>query len=202
MKDADIALYRAKAERRGRAVVYVEADRVRIEQRVRVLGEVRDGLAADQFIPFYQPKVSLRTGAIVGLEALARWQHPSRGILTPGSFAPAFNDAETAIAMGARMIEHVLRDMRTWLNQGVDVGRVAVNFSASEFGDPQLAQHVLSLMSDAGVPPQLFEVEVTESVFLERSTESALDILRQFATAGVNIALDDFGTGLRLFDAP
>ena len=185
MKDADIALYRAKAERRGRAVVYVEADRVRIEQRVHVLAEVRQGLAADQFLPYYQPKVSLRTGEIVGSEALARWQHPERGVLTPGSFAPAFTDPETAVAMGARMIEHVLRDIRGWIDRGVEFGRVAVNFSAAEFGDPQLADNVLALLSKAGISPQCFEVEVTESVFLERSTESTLDILRQFARAGV-----------------
>ena len=195
LKDADIALYRAKAERRGRAVVYTEAARERIEQRVRVLAEVREGLGADQFLPFYQPKVSLRTGQIVGLEALARWQHPSRGVLTPGSFGPAFNDPETAVAMGARMIEHVVGDIRRWLDQGFECGRVAVNFSSAEFGDPQLAEHVLGLLSEAGVPTRCFEVEVTESVFLERSNETALAILRQFSKAGVNVALDDFGTG-------
>lgn len=195
MKDADIALYRAKAERRGRAVVYTEAARERIEQRVRVLAEVRDGLSADQFRPFYQPQVSLRTGEIVGLEALARWQHPSRGILAPGSFGPAFSDPETTVAMGARMIRHVLGDVRGWLDQGIDCGRVAVNFSSTEFGDPHLAEHILGLLAEFSVPTYKFEVEVTESVFLERSTETALDILRQFARAGVTVALDDFGTG-------
>ncbi|WP_082359246.1 EAL domain-containing protein [Bosea sp. AAP35] len=195
MKDADIALYHAKAERRGCAVVYTEAARERIEQRVRLLAEVREGLTANQFVPFYQPKVSLQTGQIVGLEALARWQHPERGVLTPGAFGPAFADPETATAMGARMIVHVARDIGSWLTQGLECGRVAMNFASAEFANPHLAKYVLGALWDAGVPTRYFEVEVTESVFLDRGTETALAVLQEFASAGVSIALDDFGTG-------
>jgi diguanylate cyclase (GGDEF)-like protein len=195
MKDADIALYHGKAERRGCAVIYTASARERIEQRVRLLAEVREGLAANQFVPFYQPKVSLQTGRIVGLEALARWQHPERGVLTPGTFGPAFADHETATAMGARMIVHVARDIGSWLTQGLECGRVAMNFASAEFANPHLAKYVLDALWDAGVPTRYFEVEVTESVFLDRGTETALAILREFASAGVSIALDDFGTG-------
>ncbi|HYF56585.1 MAG TPA: EAL domain-containing protein [Salinarimonas sp.] len=195
MKDADIALYKAKAEGRSRAVVYTKAARDIVEQKVRVIAEVRGGLDADQFVPFYQPKVCLSTSRIVGLEALARWQHPTRGILTPGYFHPAFSDSEIAVAMGERMIRHVARDVRSWLDQGLDCGRVAVNFSSAEFADPYLARHVLGVLADAGVPTSHFEVEVTESVFLERGTETASAILKEFSEAGVSVALDDFGTG-------
>lgn len=195
MKDADIALYRAKADRRGRAVVFTQSAREQIEQRVRVLAEVREGLETDQFVPFYQPKISLRTGQIIGVEALARWQHPERGILTPGSFGLAFADPETAVAMGERMIKHVIKDVRGWLDQNIECGRVAMNFSSAEFAEPHLAKHILGLLSEAGVPTRNFEVEVTESVFLERNAETTLAILQEFSKAGVSVALDDFGTG-------
>lgn len=195
LKDADIALYRAKAERRGRAVVYTEAARSRIEQRVRVLDEIRDGLHENQFVPFYQPKISLATGQIVGFEALARWQHPEKGLLTPGSFSPAFHDPERAVAIGASMMRLVTRDLKAWLEQGWDCGRIAINLAAAEFADADLAKKLLAQLAAAGIPPNCFEVEVTETVFLERQSQFAMSILRELSHAGVSIALDDFGTG-------
>lgn len=195
MKNADIALYRAKAEQRGRAIVYTAMARDRLEQRVRVLEDVREGLNGDQFLPFYQPKVSLRTGQLLGFEALVRWWHPGRGLLAPGSFGPAFTDPETAIAIGNLMVRRVVDDIRSFRDQGLDCGRVAVNFSSAEFADEDLAKRVLGMLGDAGVPPSCFEVEVTETVLLERSSENAYAILREFSKAGVSVALDDFGTG-------
>jgi diguanylate cyclase (GGDEF)-like protein len=195
MKDADIALYRAKSDGRNRAVVYSSALRSSIEKRVSVVGGIREALASEQVVPFYQPKVCLESGRIVGFEALARWIHPTKGLLTPGYFAAAFENSEIALLMGARMVQQVASDTRAWLDRGLDCGRIAINFSSAEFAVPHLAEQVLSVLDGAGVPPSRFEVEVTESVFLGRNSAQTYEILRRFHAAGVQVALDDFGTG-------
>lgn len=195
MKDADIALYRAKAEGRTRAVVYSEAARKATQHRVRIAQEVRHGLARDEFIPFYHPKIDLQSGRIDGFEALARWQNPENGLLTPGYFGSAFADAEIAVSLGDTMIRQVAADLRSWLDSGLECGRVAVNMSSAEFADPYAAQHILQIFDEHGVSANRLEIEVTESVLLGRCPEMVLTTLRRFHERGVRIALDDFGTG-------
>jgi len=195
MKDADIALYQAKAGGRNRAVIYAPAAREAMEHRISVARDVAACLPEGQIIPFYQPKICLDTGRIIGFEALARWRHPTRGILTPGYFGSVFQEAELAIAIGDSIIRQVCSDVRQWLDQGLDCGRIAVNLSSAEFADPFLARNLLALISDAGVPASRFEVEITENVFFGRSIDAASVILKQFHDNGVTIALDDFGTG-------
>ena len=195
MKDADIALYRAKAEGRSRAVVYSDAAREATERRIRIAQQVRTGLAQDEFIPFYQPKIDLQSGRIVGFEALARWQNPVKGLLTPAYFGSAFSDPEIAVIIGDRLVRQIAVDLRSWLDQGLKCGRVAVNMSSAEFADPYAAQHILQIFDEHGVPASRLEIEVTETVFLGRCPETVLTTLRRFDECGVRIALDDFGTG-------
>jgi diguanylate cyclase (GGDEF)-like protein/PAS domain S-box-containing protein len=195
MKDADIALYRAKEGGRSRAVIYTSAARDVMERRVSILREVRQGLAALEFLPHYQPKVSLATGAIIGFEALARWRHPTLGLLTPAYFGSAFDDQDISAALATSMIGQVASDIRAWLDQGLEFGRVAVNLASADFADRTLATRIIALLAEADVPASRFEIEVTETVFLGRQTEEAAAILREFHKAGISIALDDFGTG-------
>lgn len=195
MKDADIALYRAKEGGRSRAVVYTSAARDVMERRVSILREVRQGLDAAEFCPHYQPKVSLATGEIVGFEALARWRHPTLGLLTPGYFGSAFDDQEISAALATRMIGQVASDARAWLDQGLEFGRVAVNLASADFADRTLASRIIAMLREADVPTSRFEIEVTETVFLGRQTEGAAAVLSEFHKAGISIALDDFGTG-------
>ena len=195
MKDADIALYRAKEGGRSRAVVYTRAARDVMERRVSILREVRQGLEAAEFCPHYQPKVSLATGEIVGFEALARWRHPTLGLLTPAYFGSAFDDQDISAALATSMIGQVAADIRAWLDQGLEFGRVAVNLASADFADRTLATRIIAMLRDADVPTSRFEIEVTETVFLGRQTEGAAAVLREFHKAGISIALDDFGTG-------
>lgn len=195
MKDADIALYRAKEEGRSRAVVYSNAARAATEQRIRIAQEVRIALSRDQFVPFYQPKIDLQSGRIVGFEALARWQHPAKGLLTPAYFGSAFADAEIALLIGDKLIHQVALDLRSWLDEGLECGRVAVNMSSAEFADPHAAQHILGVLEQHDVPASRLEIEVTETVFLGQCAETVSSTLRRFHENGVRIALDDFGTG-------
>jgi diguanylate cyclase (GGDEF)-like protein len=195
VKDADIALYRAKEQGRSRAVVYTNAAREVTEQRVTIIQGVRKGLAEGEFLPHYQPKVSLATGQITGFEALARWQHRTKGLLTPAYFGSAFEDSSLSVSLGADIIQQVARDIRAWLDQGLSIGRVAVNLASADFADDRLATRIIDILDDARVPTSNFEVEITETVFLSRKTDAAAIILSEFHEAGVSIALDDFGTG-------
>uniref|UniRef100_A0A9E8CT63 EAL domain-containing protein n=1 Tax=Bosea sp. NBC_00436 TaxID=2969620 RepID=A0A9E8CT63_9HYPH len=195
MKDADIALYRAKEQGRCQAVVYTSAARETMEQRVTIAHDVRIGIAAQQFVPFYQPKVSLTGGGIVGFEALARWKHDVKGILTPAYFGSVFSEQAISLALGEQMIRQVAGDIRSWLDLGLECGRIAVNLSTAEIADPKLARRILHILEDAHVPTAHFEVEVTETAFLGRRTAAASSVLNELHEAGVSIALDDFGTG-------
>lgn len=195
VKDADIALYRAKAEGRSRVVAYSPVMRAAAEQRLTLTREVREAVGQDEFIPFYQPKICLRTGSTIGLEALARWQHPQRGILTPATFGEAFDDSELATVLSKRLIGKVVSDIRRWLEAGFNPGRVAVNLSSSEFNQPDLAADILHLLALAKIPTKHFEVEVTERVLLDGRSDQVAATLRELRRHGVQIALDDFGTG-------
>jgi diguanylate cyclase (GGDEF)-like protein/PAS domain S-box-containing protein len=195
IRDADIALYRAKAAGRNRAVTYSPSMRREIEERVTLARDVREAISKAQVIPYYQPKVSLSTGRIVGFEALARWQHPSKGILTPDHFSLVFDDHELATAMGQHLITRVVMDMREWLDAALNIGRVAVNLSSAECTEPGGADEILHTLNLMRVPTEHFEVEVTETVLLGRGSGSVAAILERFHQQGVRIALDDFGTG-------
>ncbi len=195
MKDADIALYRAKSEGRDTVVVYRPEFRASREAAFLLAQEIRDALANDLIVPFYQPKICLRTGKAAGFEALARWRHPDRGVLTPGVFGAVFDDPQIARAIGVRMMREVVRDIRTWRDRGIACGRIAVNFSSAEFHLSGLADRILATLESAGVGPESLEVEVTESVFLGRRSDEVLAELQRLHQAGVTVALDDFGTG-------
>jgi len=195
MKNADIALYRAKAQGRNRVLTYSPLMRREIEERVALGADLREALARDQMIPFYQPKVSLETGRIVGFEVLARWHHPSKGLLTPAYFGAAFDDADLAPAIRRQLVAKVAGDMREWLDGNLEIGRIAMNLSSADFSQPRLVEEILDVLQGARIPPSRLEVEITETVLLGRSAEGVSAILQQFRDTGVSIALDDFGTG-------
>ena len=195
LTNADLALYAAKAAGRNQAALFKPALRASIEERVTVAREIRAGLAEGGIVPFYQPKVHLGTGAIVGFEALARWHHPARGLLAPAAFASAFDDPEIGAALGASIAQQVARDLRSWLASGLDPGRVFVNLSTAQFADRDLAESFLAMLAAIGVPTERLGVEVTETVLLGGRGERVSDVLKRLHVAGIRVALDDFGTG-------
>nr|WP_230534081.1 diguanylate cyclase [Microvirga roseola] len=195
MRDADIALYRAKATGRGQVVTYSAGMRAAAEQRLLVGKEAREAIIRDQIVPLYQPKICLTAGRTVGLEALARWCHPDKGLLTPATFGAVFDDPEIAKALGNRLIGKITSDIRRWIGSGLNPGRVAVNLSSAEFSQPDLADEILRILALARVPSKHFEIEVTEKVLLEGRSGLVADTLNKFRKRGVQVALDDFGTG-------
>lgn len=195
LKNADIALYRAKAGGRGIAVEYNPRMHQAMERRLQLFTRVRAALSNKEFLPYYQPKISLRTGLIVGFEALMRWRHPRRGILGPSEFGQVFEDADLAVTIGEQLLHATTRDMAAWTDQGCDFGHIAINVSSPEFAREGLSERVLTALDHAHIAPERLTVEVTETVFLGRGSETVRQSLQALNKAGVRIALDDFGTG-------
>lgn len=195
LKAADLALYASKGAGRGRITLFKPSLKKEAEQRSTMIQLARDAIEYDRITPYYQPRIDMRTGQVLGYEALLRWCDPDRGIQLPGTIAAAFDHPEIAVTLTRTMLAAVTRDIRAWLDAGVNPGRVAINASAADFMRGNFAEEVLNALSCTGVPTSNFEIEVTETVFLGRGASHVEHALAQFARAGVRIALDDFGTG-------
>jgi diguanylate cyclase (GGDEF)-like protein/PAS domain S-box-containing protein len=195
LKDADIALYRSKAAGRNRVTLYAPEMRAVATQRIALRREMREALSQDQIVPYYQPQICLATGAIVGFEALARWHHPTQGLLTPGTFGAVFDDVDLAALVGRRLIRTIAADMRNWLSSSLSFGRVAVNLSHAEFTQPNFADEFLRVLDEAQVQAEYFEIEITEKVLLDGHFDAVSSALGTFRKHRIKVALDDFGTG-------
>jgi diguanylate cyclase (GGDEF)-like protein/PAS domain S-box-containing protein len=195
LKHADIALYVAKGAWRGNLRIFDARMRSDMQNRMSMIGLAREALARDLIVPFYQPKIDLRTGKVAGFEALLRWRHHSRGIQSPNTIAAAFEDHGTAAAISDRMIEKVIADMARWRAEGVEFKQIAINAAAAEFRRGDFAESLLERLHAARVPPESLQLEVTETVFLGRGADYVERALKTLSSAGVQIALDDFGTG-------
>jgi diguanylate cyclase (GGDEF)-like protein/PAS domain S-box-containing protein len=194
MKSADLALYEAKTRGRDLLVMYSPEFRDVADREQKVRAEVRAAIPQRQFIPFYQPKIRLNDGKIAGFEALLRWDHPS-GIRSPGSILPAFEDPELSRALCNAMLDNIIMDVARWQTKGLPFGRVAFNASSSEFGEFNIADHLLPRLAAMGIKTSRIGMEVTETVFLNGAAEAIRNTLAQLRVAGIEIALDDFGTG-------
>jgi diguanylate cyclase (GGDEF)-like protein len=195
IKNADIALYRAKEAGRNRSILFEPSMRSEVEQRLELLRDVRLALSENEFTLFYQPVVDIREGKVAGFEALMRWIHPEQGVLTPARFMPAFEDQDLSLKLGEVAFEAALRQMREWLDTGVEFGRVAVNISSAQFRSGRLAEEIQERLARWNVPCERLTIEVTENVYMGWGSDLVSDTVRQLHEAGVMIALDDFGTG-------
>ncbi|MDO9369446.1 MAG: EAL domain-containing protein [Sphingopyxis sp.] len=195
LKSADLALYAAKAEGAGVVREFRSEMRASAESRKSMLRDAREALRDDRIIPFYQAKVDLRSGKVVGFEALLRWSHHRRGLQPPDSIRSAFDDSLLGSELTDRMIDRVLADVVEFTERGVAFGRIAINGSLADFRRDDFADRILGKFQRAGVPPTLLELEVTESVFVDHLALNVERALRNLVAEGVSIALDDFGTG-------
>jgi diguanylate cyclase (GGDEF)-like protein/PAS domain S-box-containing protein len=192
LRQADIAMYAAKDQQSGVQVYDPRADG-NDRSRLVLLSELRRGLAADQLVVHYQPKVALSTGAVVGVEALVRWQHPVRGLLAPVGFLAAVERTGLIEPLTDAVLDSALAQVRAWCAEGITVP-VAVNLSARSLARPDLTDRVLDRLRTHEVPPHLLRLEITESALLAEPAR-AREVLRRLHAAGVRISIDDFGTG-------
>jgi diguanylate cyclase (GGDEF)-like protein len=190
LRDADMALYRAKSEGRG-SYHFFEPQMDRDIQARRALElDLRKALAASEFELFYQPQLCLRTDEITGFEALLRWRHPERGLVSPGEFIPLAEESGLIVPIGEWVLRQACEEATKW-PQHISV---AVNLSPMQFKGRNLVQTVLSALAHSGLAPTRLELEITESILL-RETEANLSTLYQLRELGARISMDDFGTG-------
>ncbi|MEA2942443.1 MAG: hypothetical protein QOD09_2972 [Bradyrhizobium sp.] len=200
LSHADIALYRAKSEGRGTYRFFTEAMDAEVRTEFMLGAELRDAIASNQFYLLYQPQVEIYTGRITGVEALVRWRHPTRGIVSPGQFIPIAEKSGLIVALGRWIMQESCRQMREWLDAGVAPSLIGINLSARQFKAPyQLENDIATILQETGVPPHKVELELTESVLMDASREHS-DVLLRLRRAGFRIAIDDFGTGYSSLD--
>lgn len=195
LKAADLALYASKAAGRGRLTLFHSSLRAEAQQRSSMIRMARRIIDEQLLMPYYQPKVDLCSGRVLGYEALLRWRHPRLGVQLPGTIAAAFDHGELSVSLTRIMLDAVLRDLSCWLRDGGNPGRVAINASAADFMQDDFPAYVLHRLDHFGVPPAHVEIEVVEGVFMGRGADQVAQALHRFVDAGIRVALDDFGTG-------
>ena len=190
LKKADLALYRSKSAGRDCYTVYDQAMSADLEARNTLEGDLRDAIARCEFEVHYQPFFDFQTGQRRGAEALVRWRHPTRGLIPPDQFIPLAEETGLIIPLGEWVIRRACDDAMSW----PDDTKVAVNLSPVQFKQAELFEMIKSALKNSGLPPERLEIEITESVLLERALENHAFIER-LRGIGISLALDDFGTG-------
>ncbi|MGD0107310.1 MAG: EAL domain-containing protein [Rhodopila sp.] len=190
LKNADMALYRAKSDGRGRYRFFEPEMNARMQARRTLELDLRKALNDHEFEVFYQPLINLGTRSVCGFEALVRWRHPDKGLVQPSDFIPVAEETGLIVPLGDWVLRQACRDAMTWPNKL----KVAVNLSPVQFGSRTLVADINAALRESGLEPERLELEITETVMLE-GTDAVLEILHQLRNSGVRIALDDFGTG-------
>ncbi|NDP40138.1 MAG: EAL domain-containing protein [Rhodoferax sp.] len=194
IKCADTAMYYAKQNGRNNFKFFEQDMNTRAVQRQSIESSLRQALELQEFVLHYQPKVDLQSGTIVGAEALIRWQHPQRGLLSPVEFVPIAEDSGLIRPIGRWVLREACRQVRTWLQAGLPPITVAVNTSALELRAEDFLENLRAILEETQIEPHYLELELTESVLM-RNAESTGSLLQAIADLGVKLAIDDFGTG-------
>jgi diguanylate cyclase (GGDEF)-like protein/PAS domain S-box-containing protein len=196
LRDADTALYRAKTRGRGRLEIFDPTMRASAMARMEMETGLRHALERNELRVYYQPKVDLRSGALIGFEALARWIHPERGLISPGEFIPVAEETGLIVPIGMWALEEGCRQMCRWIKQEPRAAELAlsVNLSLRQFSQPDLCECIQRVLEETGFPADRLCLEITESVLAE-DMEGARATLDRLKAAGIGLKLDDFGTG-------
>jgi EAL domain-containing protein (putative c-di-GMP-specific phosphodiesterase class I) len=195
IKNADTAMYQAKETGRQGYRFFKASMNVRAAvERQSIEENLRRALERQEFALHYQPKINLRTREITGAEALIRWAHPTRGLLSPAQFIPVAEDCGLIVPIGNWVLHEACLQARAWMDAGLPRVTMAVNISAIELRQEDFLPGIFAVLEDAGLDPKFLELELTESVLMKNS-ERAQDILKALRTRGVQLTIDDFGTG-------
>lgn len=198
IEHADIAMYRAKKLGRNNFQFYTPAMNEESLERVRIESALRNALERNEFVLHYQPQVDLKTGQIVGMEALIRWKHPELGMVPPSRFVGVAEDTGLIVPIGAWVMRTACAQNKAWQEAGLGRLRVAVNLSARQFSATDLVPGIEQVLADTGLDPACLELELTESLFMSDVTP-AVELLHRMKALGVKLSIDDFGTGYSSF---
>jgi diguanylate cyclase (GGDEF)-like protein/PAS domain S-box-containing protein len=194
LKYADTAMYHAKNCGKNNAKLYSSSLTMQIMSHVKLEVGLRKALRNDELYLLYQPQIDARSAEIVGVEALVRWRHPERGIISPTEFIPLAEETGLIVPIGEWVLRTACTQARHWQRQTQRALRMAVNLSAKQFKDENLSQIVLSALHEAGLEPRLLELELTEGTLMD-DAKATLATLEQLRRIGVHLSIDDFGTG-------
>lgn len=190
---ADVAMNRVQQSGEPGFLFYSHEMDQRAKEHLRVESQLRQALTGGELQLHYQPKVSLRSGRIVGAEALIRWRHPAQGMIAPGIFIPVAEETGLILDLGTWVLEEACRQIRAWQDEGRSMPPIAVNLSARQF-DRKLPQRIQAILERHHINPELIKLEITESL-LVRGAENVIPIMNELVAMGLALALDDFGTG-------
>ncbi|MCH2221187.1 MAG: EAL domain-containing protein, partial [Dechloromonas sp.] len=193
LRHADTAMYRAKSS--GSGFCYYEAEmESAMSGRLKMETDLRRALERDEITVFYQPVVEIPSGRITGVEALVRWLHPERGVVSPAEFIPIAEETGLILPLGERVLRSACLQAKAWLDNGIPDLYVAINLSSKQLEQPDLRNIILSALNESELPASCLVLEITESVMMARAAES-IDVLRELRSLGIHISIDDFGTG-------
>lgn len=192
IQNADTAVHNAK-EQGVEIRRYIPAMQMKAKERLKLENDLRRALERDEFYLLYQPKVQLETEEIVGMEALLRWNHPKRGIVSPNEFIPLAEDSGLIVPIGEWVLKTACLQNKQWQLAGYQPICVSINLSMRQFLQPNLAGKIHTILTDIGLDPCYVDLEITESMTLDK--ETAFDQLKRLKELGVFISIDDFGTG-------
>ncbi len=194
LRDADTAMYQAKADGKARYQIFDTSMHNRAMQLLALESELRRAVEGQKFRLHYQPIVDIETGSIVGLEALARWDHSERGLVSPVEFVSIAEETGLIFGIGEWSLRQACTDMRAWLDQWPLDLHLNVNVSAKQFSQPNLVDRVAAILAESGLDPRRLKLEITESAIM-RDAESAIAMLGRLTQLGARVCIDDFGTG-------
>ena len=194
LRQADIAMYRAKEAGRNGFQFFTHDMQSRLDARMMLEQGLHRALQRDEFVLHYQPQVDLRSGRVVGVEALLRWQSPELGLVQPFQFIPVAEESNLITQIGQWVLDRACATLRAWLDAGVPVVPIAVNVAASQFADLAMDQVVRATLARHGVEPRLLELELTESLSME-DPEASVALMHRLKATGISMSIDDFGTG-------
>lgn len=194
LKNADAAMYSAKEYGRNHFRFYTTDMNALAIERFAMEGALRRAIEREEFILHYQPQVDIKSGRVIGVEALLRWNHPERGLVAPNEFIPLLEGNNLILPVGEWVLRTACAQSRAWLDAGLPPLRMAVNLSARQFRQDNLVELIDSILRETGISPQQLELELTEGLLMENTSKTSA-ILGQLKSRGVLVAIDDFGTG-------
>jgi diguanylate cyclase (GGDEF)-like protein len=195
LRQADVAMYRAKANGKGRYELFDRSMGSRAIERLELETDLRRAVERGEFLLHYQPIINLDTGEVCEVEALVRWQHPRRGLVPPGVFIPLAEETGLIVPLGQWVLEEAARQARRWQTEFPSTRlTMSVNLSGRQLQRPSVVQDVARVLQGTGLPPASLKLEITESVAMQ-DAESTIETLRRLKEVGVQLAIDDFGTG-------
>lgn len=191
---ADLAMYKAKEQGKNQYSFFEKSLDIKVGEHFEISNLMIEALTENQFELYYQPQVSLDTGKVTGIEALARWNHPEKGFISPAKFIPIAEENGLIVQLGQYILYEACKIRKAWLDEGLETIRIAVNISLKQFQQPDFIERVLSILEETGLEGRYLELEITESIAMD-APNLVIEKLKKFQEYNIHISIDDFGMG-------